>query len=183
MPLEEDLRGVLRIVLRRASVLARPESELGELERRVFPHQAVALALILAHVLVRIQPFVGELDVVPSGHFDVSLDERRDLQDPAGRRSFVGNKDAGSQPADDAGSKTAERALHAAPRAATGGIVAGARADAPARLDVVRGSADHLAAVGFGAPARAVGDRDLRRPGPDLQPRLDAVVEGVVARA
>src|SRR5262249_22548290 len=60
VPLQENFAGVLCGVLRNAVVLARPQPELGELKRHVFPDYAVAHALVPADRPARVEVLVGQ---------------------------------------------------------------------------------------------------------------------------
>src|SRR5438093_3002204 len=67
VPLQEELGRVLRVVLGYAVALARAQAELRELERHVFPHRAVSLALFCLHICVWIVLFFGVLQVLTLG--------------------------------------------------------------------------------------------------------------------
>src|SRR6185369_7588578 len=62
--LREYKSPVLRIVLRNAVVVATANSQLQELEGRVFPHDAPAVLVVTANVAIRIEIFRGDLEVM-----------------------------------------------------------------------------------------------------------------------
>src|SRR4051812_23656312 len=126
---------VLGVVLRNAVVVATANSQLQELEGRVFPHQAPAVLIVMANVAIRIEIFGGDLEVMSLGDRPVGFEQADHLLAPRGE-VLVGDVVRFREPRDRPGTQAGEDVLHL-PAFAGGVVEVGARPDAPRGLHVL----------------------------------------------
>src|SRR3954471_5730753 len=102
---------VLGVVLRNAVVVATANSQLQELEGRVFPHDAPAVLVVVANVAIRIEIFRGELEVMSLRDRPVGFAEADHLL-ALRREVFVADVIRFLQPDNRPSPQPGEKALH-----------------------------------------------------------------------
>src|SRR5688572_10532673 len=176
--LDEAEAPVLERVPGYAVVDAHASPQLEVLDRRVLVDQRIALLLVVAHVGVGLEGLDRRLQVVALPRHPVALDQPDPSLQVAARQPAVFDVVDLGEPGDRPGAQAREQGGES-PVRGIGVVEARARAETPARTDVLGARRPLLAGVALRAAGRSVRHRELRAPRARFEADLDAVIRRV----